>query len=237
MVFCLQCAAGEIIPEESRTGEVDDLGSEALQTVDGRSEHDGKKTGSSEAALSPIRIRFRKVESELSGVLSRLKSSSSSDISHKASESSCDDEVLKLYDDLEFRETEIMHHKDKLRSTRAKLAIMEGRMALAVIDAQRLEEQKRKSASSARKALQFLSTVYLSWTNKATEVLVTGSFDGWATKRKMNMSKTTGVFSLYMKLYPGKYEIKFIVDGEWKVDVLRPTVEYRGYVNNVLIVY
>ncbi|CAN0924138.1 Protein PTST homolog 2, chloroplastic [Linum grandiflorum] len=240
--------AGEIISEASR--------SEALQKVEGCSgTENGKKIDIFEAGLGPIRIRLRQMESELSTILNVLKSASTGDVSHKDSESSCDDqacesscddqasdsscndELVKLYDDLEFCETEIMRQKDKLRSTRAKLAIEEGRMALRTIDAQRVVEEKRKRGSSGYKALQLLSNAYLVWTNKATEVLVTGSFDGWATKRKMKKSKKTGVFSLYMKLYPGKYEIKFIVDGEWKVDLLRPTVEYKGYVNNVLIVH
>lgn len=39
----------------------------------------------------------------------------------------------KLSDALEFQETEIMKTRDKLRSTRAKLAVMEGKMALEIM--------------------------------------------------------------------------------------------------------
>ncbi|KAE9615542.1 putative 1,4-alpha-glucan-branching enzyme, GlgB [Lupinus albus] len=53
--------------------------------------------------------------------------------------------------------------------------------------------------------------------------------------RKMEKS-FTGVFTLCLKLYPGKYEIKFIVDGEWKIHPYCPTVDNNGHVNNILLV-
>ncbi|KAJ0039147.1 hypothetical protein Pint_23143 [Pistacia integerrima] len=55
------------------------------------------------------------------------------------------------------------------------------------------------------------------------------------SERKMEKSRT-GIFTLSLKLYPGKYEIKFIVDGEWKVDPLRPIVYNGGYENNLLMI-
>ena len=70
-----------------------------------------------------------------------------------------------------------------------------------------------------------------------------------------------GIFSLNLRLYPGRYEvmarysyftvtsftssdsgcwfvlqIKFIVDGVWKNDPLRPTVNNNGNENNLMIV-
>ncbi|XP_055818701.1 protein PTST homolog 2, chloroplastic-like isoform X3 [Solanum dulcamara] len=54
-------------------------------------------------------------------------------------------------------------------------------------------------------------------------------------ERKMERS-STGVFSVNLKLYPGRYEIKFVVDGIWKIDPLRPIVHNNGHENNLLIV-
>jgi hypothetical protein len=69
-----------------------------------------------------------------------------------------------------------------------------------------------------------------------------------------------GIFSLNLRLYPGRYEvtvcfllsvisifmvsdlsklcfqIKFIVDGVWKNDPLRPTLYNNGNENNLLVV-
>lgn len=85
------------------------------------------------------------------------------------------------------------------------------------------------------KALQLLRTARIVWTNSASEVLLAGSFDGWTTQRKMEKS-STGVFSVSLKLYPGRYEIKFVVDGIWKIDPLRPIVHSDGHENNLFIV-
>ncbi|CAN0925848.1 Protein PTST homolog 2, chloroplastic [Linum grandiflorum] len=202
--------ASEIDAKETRTGnELDTSG-----TVESHSKHTNMKANCSQAGFDPIRTRLRKIESELSAVLNALKSDANADASNQASESSANDELLKLNDAWEFRETEIMSRKVKLRSIRAKLAVLEGRQALAVIDAQRLLEQKQKRITGVRKAVQLLCTVNIVWpkNNRASEVFLTGSFDGWATQRKMEKS-SSGVFSLNMKLYPGKSSSLLMVSG------------------------
>ncbi|GLU09334.1 hypothetical protein SLE2022_262000 [Rubroshorea leprosula] len=82
-------------------------------------------------------------------------------------------------------------------------------MALSIIDTQKIVKQKQRRIDDAHRALQLLRTAYIVWLNSVSEVLLAGSFDGWATQRKMERPRT-GVFSLYLKLYPGRYEIKFI---------------------------
>ncbi|XWS34942.1 hypothetical protein CRYUN_Cryun21dG0080800 [Craigia yunnanensis] len=152
-----------------------------------------------------------------------------------AGDGSSTDNLHKLSDAWELQENEMMNAQDKLRSTRARLVVLEGKMALAIIDAQKMVEEKQKRIDDAHRALQLLRTACIVWPNSASEVLLAGSFDGWATKRKMEKS-STGVFSVCLKLYPGKYEIKFIVDGEWKIDPLRPIVNNDRYENNLLII-
>lgn len=49
-------------------------------------------------------------------------------------------------------------------------------------DAQRIVEEKQKRIDDAHKALQLLRTACIVWPNSASEVLVAGSFDGWATQ-------------------------------------------------------
>ncbi|XVE92559.1 hypothetical protein REPUB_Repub01dG0108100 [Reevesia pubescens] len=145
------------------------------------------------------------------------------------------DDLHELSDAWEFQENEIMNAQDKLRSIRARFVVLEWKMALAIIDAQKTVEEKQKRIDDARRALQLLRTACIVWPNSGSEVLLAGSFDGWATKRKMEKS-STGVFSVRLKLYPGKYEIKFIVDGEWRIDHLRPILNNNGYENNLLII-
>ncbi|CAM8885958.1 unnamed protein product [Rhodiola kirilowii] len=62
----------------------------------------------------------------------------------------------------EFQQTEIMHAKDRLRSLRAKIAVLEGRISMTIIDAQKMAEVKaRMQIDKARHALQILRTTYI----------------------------------------------------------------------------
>lgn len=230
--------AAEIGFNETRVGgPMDGLGDEILELGGVASDPiNTRKELSSfhEIDHNEIRTRLQGLELELSSVLRLLRSNASQIMSQKDHESSSE-ELQKLSDALEFQENEIMNAQDRLRSTRAKLAVLEGKMALAIIDAQKVVEEKQNRNDDAHRALRLLRTTCIVWPNSASEVLVVGSFDGWATQRKMEKS-STGIFSMYLKLYPGRYEIKFIVDGQWKVDPLRPIVKNNGYENNLLII-
>ncbi|KAK3149699.1 hypothetical protein QOZ80_3AG0221090 [Eleusine coracana subsp. coracana] len=168
------------------------------------------------AALKTLRLRFDKVLS---------------DVSNGDGAAAVDD----VSDDWEFEETKVMQAQEELRSIRAKIAVLEGKMALETIERNKIIEEKQRRLDEVEKALSELRTVYLVWPNPASEVLVVGSFDGWTNQRKMERSER-GIFSLNLRLYPGRYEIKFIVDGVWKNDPLRPTVYNNGHENNLLVV-
>lgn len=143
--------------------------------------------------------------------------------------------MQELSDAWEFQENEVINARDKLRSIRAKLAILDGKMALAIIESQKIVEEKQRKIDGARISLQLLRSACIVWPNSASEVLLTGSFDGWTTQRKMEKSRT-GIFSVCLQLYPGRHEIKFVVDGIWRIDPLRPIVHNNGYENNLLII-
>ncbi|EOY00193.1 5'-AMP-activated protein kinase-related, putative isoform 1 [Theobroma cacao] len=211
-------------------------GDEILDIRDKSSElHRRKESDASKKEINnKIQSRLEHLKLELSSVLQSLRSNVDEVLSWKGDGSSIDS-LHKLSDTWEFQENEIMNAQDKLRSIRARLTVLEGKMALAIIDARKTVEEKQNRIDDARRALQLLRTACVVWPNSASEVLLAGSFDGWATKRKMEKSRT-GVFSLRLKLYPGKYEIKFIVDGEWKIDPLRPIVNNNGFENNLLII-
>lgn len=181
-----------------------------------------------------IHSRLQCLELELTSVWRLLRSRTDSSLSHKGQGNSLE-EIHKLSDAWEFQETEIMKARDKLRSTRAKLAVLEGKIALEIIEAQKKVKVKQKRIDDAKKALQILRTACIVWPSQASEVFLSGSFDGWTSRRRMERS-SLGMFSLNLKLYPGRYEIKFIVDGVWTVDPLRPIINNNGYENNLLII-
>ncbi|KAL5553971.1 hypothetical protein UlMin_041372 [Ulmus minor] len=193
--------------------------------------------GSCHEDFNPKQVirRLQHMKLELSSVLDSLMFHADEVVSQKKDHESSSDDLQKLSDAWEFQQNEIMNARDKLRSIRAKIAILEGKMAVAIIDAQKIVEQKQKKIDEAHRALRLLRSTCIVWPNAASEVLLTGSFDGWISQRKMERS-SKGVFSLCLQLYPGKYEIKFIVDGKWQVDPLRPIVKNNGYENNLLVI-
>jgi cyclomaltodextrinase / maltogenic alpha-amylase / neopullulanase len=71
----------------------------------------------------------------------------------------------------------------------------------------------------------------------AKAVYVAGDFNDWQpTAGKMSKGKQNGTFQLKMKLAPGEYQYKFVVDGAWlndpqaKGQVMNP----HGSLNSVI---
>ncbi|KAF7052077.1 hypothetical protein CFC21_060231 [Triticum aestivum] len=172
--------------------------------------------GPSNDSLKTLRSRF-------DGVSSYMSNGEEADV------------VNGFSDDWEFEETKVMHAQEELRTIRAKIAVLEGKVALEIIEKNKIIEEKQTRLDEVEKALSELRTVSVVWPNPASEVLLTGSFDGWTSQRRMEQSES-GIFSYNLRLYPGRYEIKFIVDGVWKNDPLRPTVNNHGNENNLMIV-
>ncbi|XP_062214943.1 protein FLOURY ENDOSPERM 6, chloroplastic-like [Phragmites australis] len=181
-----------------------------------------------------IHSRLQNLELDLTAALKTLRSRFDkvlSDMSNGDGATVLND----VSDDWEFEETKVMQAQEELRLIRAKIAILEGKMALEIIERNKIIEDKQRRLDEVEKALSELRTVYIVWPNPASEVLLVGSFDGWTNQRKLERSES-GIFSLNLRLYPGRYEIKFIVDGVWKNDPLRPTVYNNGHENNLLVV-
>lgn len=76
------------------------------------------------------------------------------------------------------------------------------------------------------------------WIGMAESVQVMGSFDGWSQGEEMSpeYSGDYARFTATFKLRPGRYEIKFVVDGEWQLSPEFPTVGEGAMENNLLIV-
>ncbi|XP_028555068.1 protein PTST, chloroplastic [Dendrobium catenatum] len=97
---------------------------------------------------------------------------------------------------------------------------------------ERLKE-KIKDANSLK-----FEEVTLVWIGMAESVQVMGSFDGWSQGEEMSpeYSGNYSRFSATLKLRPGRYEVKFLVDGEWLLSPELPTVGEGMLKNNLLIV-
>ncbi|TYJ26001.1 hypothetical protein E1A91_A07G088900v1 [Gossypium mustelinum] len=78
----------------------------------------------------------------------------------------------------------------------------------------------------------------LFWCGMAESVQVMGSFDGWSQGEHLSPEYTGSfaTFSTTLLLRPGRYEIKFLVDGEWHLSPEYPTIGEGLMQNNLLIV-
>lgn len=50
---------------------------------------------------------------------------------------------------------------------------------------------------------------------KATKVALAGSFNGWDLVSNPMQSRADGLWSTKLDLAPGRYEYKFVIDGQW----------------------
>lgn len=60
---------------------------------------------------------------------------------------------------------------------------------------------------------------------EAKKVLLSGDFNSWNTEGTPLKKQKTGLWKTTMTLGPGKYEYKFIIDGQWVTD---PTNSYTN---------
>uniref|UniRef100_A0A0E0CF58 AMP-activated protein kinase glycogen-binding domain-containing protein n=1 Tax=Oryza meridionalis TaxID=40149 RepID=A0A0E0CF58_9ORYZ len=76
------------------------------------------------------------------------------------------------------------------------------------------------------------------WVGIAENVQIMGSFDGWSQGEAMSMeySGYQARFSATLNLRPGRYEIKFLVDGEWRLSPEYPIDGEGSMQNNILVV-
>jgi len=53
---------------------------------------------------------------------------------------------------------------------------------------------------------------------EAKEVILMGDFNNWNPKKHSMQSNGEGTWNKTVVLSPGKYEYKFLIDGEWRED-------------------
>ena len=74
---------------------------------------------------------------------------------------------------------------------------------------------------------------------KGKDVYVAGEFNKWdPTAKKMAYKAKDGIYAATVKLVPGEYQYKFVVDGEWRLDAANPNFVPNDYgtLNSLLTV-
>jgi len=70
----------------------------------------------------------------------------------------------------------------------------------------------------------------------AKEVILMGDFNNWNSKRHPMKKTGNGLWNETVILAPGKYEYKFLIDGNWETDPSNDQICFNcfGTLNNVL---
>jgi len=70
----------------------------------------------------------------------------------------------------------------------------------------------------------------------AQEVILMGDFNKWNSKKHVMKATSDGIWKKIVMLEPGRYEYKFLVDGEWQEDPINNEVSINCFLtkNNVI---
>ena len=95
------------------------------------------------------------------------------------------------------------------------------------------EEKNKKSSLAGRR---IVNLVYEGAPGK--KVFVAGSFNNWQPDKELTDRNKTGFYQCQMRLFPGEYQYKFVVDGNWCLDAENPNFVPNdfGTLNSLLIV-
>ncbi|KAK9079379.1 hypothetical protein SSX86_001050 [Deinandra increscens subsp. villosa] len=163
-------------------------------------------------------------------------------------------EIITEEDQADINRIKVMLHNKELELSQLKEQIEKNKQALSelqvkaeteISEAQKLLLDKDAELLAAEESLSGLKQVQVEYWGEGETVQVAGSFNGWhhgVTLDPQPSSNVTDPVELrgtrlwrsMLWLYPGIYEIKFIVDGKWMIDPMKEVV-YRGSIhNNVL---
>ncbi|CAH8379422.1 unnamed protein product [Eruca vesicaria subsp. sativa] len=148
-------------------------------------------------------------------------------------------EITRLRFMLRQKELELSRLKEQIEKEKLSLSVLQRKAETEIQKAQMLVSQKDVELQEAEESLSGLQEVEIEYCGDGNVVEVTGSFNGWEHRvgLELETSKSSGkekCWSTLLWLYPGTYEIKFIVDGQWITDPQRDSVTRGHITNNIL---
>ncbi|KAK6942764.1 AMP-activated protein kinase, glycogen-binding domain [Dillenia turbinata] len=143
------------------------------------------------------------------------------------------------------KELELTKLKEQIEKEKLALAVLQTKAETEINSAQKLILEKDAELLAAEESLSGLEEVEIQYSGEGETVEVAGSFNGWHHPIKMELQPLSSVsghvgtrrsrlWSIVLWLYPGVYEIKFIVDGHWRIDPQKETVTKGSILNNIL---
>ncbi|KAG6541483.1 hypothetical protein Mapa_017157 [Marchantia paleacea] len=154
-------------------------------------------------------------------------------------------ELERFKDLLHARELVLSEVTQELEEAKAQFSLARAKATAELVHATQLAVEREARLQQAEQALASLRQVHLEWWGEAGQVEVAGTFNGWQHRilmepdpsseiPKADGSRGPMMWGTHLCLYPGIYEIKFIVDGNWQLDHRREVVMRHGNQNNVL---
>ncbi|KAK4272840.1 hypothetical protein QN277_021341 [Acacia crassicarpa] len=143
------------------------------------------------------------------------------------------------------KELELSQLKEQIEREKLALYALQTKAEEEINKARKLISEKDAELHVAEDSLSGLKEVWIEFFGDGGKVEVAGSFNGWHHRIEMDPQPSTSVmdstasrksrlWSTVLWLYPGVYEIKFIVDGHWRLDPQRESIT-RGHIcNNIL---
>ncbi|XP_031742413.1 protein PTST homolog 3, chloroplastic isoform X2 [Cucumis sativus] len=161
----------------------------------------------------------------------------------KVSENQVEIDRLKFM--LHQKELELSQLKEQIERDKLALSASQSKAEAEISLAQKLILERDSELVAAEECLYGLEEVQIHYSGEGEIVEVAGSFNGWHHKIKMDPqpssnhldsvnSKKHRHWSTVLWLYPGVYEIKFVVDGHWKIDPHRESLTKGAISNNIL---
>ncbi|KAL0741861.1 hypothetical protein Bca4012_083374 [Brassica carinata] len=147
-----------------------------------------------------------------------------------------------------FLKRQLKTQEEEITNIKSELAIMELEVQALVNLAEEIAnlgipQGSRKISGKLKEQIKDVEAaqskeVNVFWIGMAESVQVMGSFDGWSQPEDLSPEYTASFtkFSTTLVLRPGRYEMKFLVDGEWQISREFPTSGEGMLENNVLVV-
>ncbi|CAN0881158.1 Protein PTST homolog 3, chloroplastic [Linum grandiflorum] len=209
-----------------------------LDTIDGLS-HGAALTANGKAPMNDDSSAYPHSQS-----LSNLHKD---DVETNTSEIQIEINDLKLL--LQEKELELNQLKEQIEKETLILSDLQTKAEIEITKAQQLIVEKDAELLAVEESLSDLVEVTIQYRGEGQCVEVAGSFNGWHHKimmdsdadpdtsssaEKIKEPRKASIWSTTLWLYPGVYEVKFIVDGEWRNDDHMESVTQGGISNNIL---
>ena len=105
---------------------------------------------------------------------------------------------------------------------------IKNKTAVTTVTAKKTRTAVKKAAPKAAEKAAEKSVTFTVRAESGKAVYLAGSFNNWdPAGKKMLEKKGDGVYSVAVKLAPGTYQYKFVIDGTWCADP-----ENRDFVQN-----